>query len=100
MPQPDATAAATYWSDALIFVGVIGGLFVFRVVMATVVFLWLLPDGDRCPHCNRDTFPVQSRGWNTLLPWFRTGWCPQCGWEGLHRRGRTRPTRVYPPVTR
>jgi hypothetical protein len=75
-----------WMSDALIFLAVIGGLFVLRVVAATWVFLWLLPDGARCPHCDADTLHVAHRGWNTLLPWFRTGWCPGCGWEGLHRR--------------
>jgi hypothetical protein len=83
-------------SDALVFVGVIGGLFILRVVAATWVFLRLLPDGTCCPHCDDDTLPVVSKGWNTLLPWFRTGWCPGCGWEGLHRR--TKP--VLSPVGR
>ncbi len=72
--------------DALIFLGVIGGLFVLRVIAATWIFLWLLPDGTRCPHCDAETLPVAHRGWNTILPMFRTGWCTGCGWEGLHRR--------------
>lgn len=72
--------------DAIIFLAVIGGLVVLRIVAATWVFLWLLPDGTRCPHCDDETLHVANRGWNTLLPWFRTGWCTGCGWEGLHRR--------------
>jgi len=73
-------------SDALVFVGVIGGLFVVRLVAATLIFLALLPDGVACPHCDDQTVAVRSRGWNTILPWFRTSWCPGCGWEGLLRR--------------
>ena len=74
-------------SDALIFVVVFAGLFVLRIVAATVVFLYLLPAGDRCPLCDDVTLRVQSRGWNLLLPWFRTSWCPACGWDGLLRHG-------------
>jgi hypothetical protein len=73
-------------SDTAIFVAVIGGLALFRIAFATWVFLRLLPDGTGCPHCDADTFRVQSRGWNLLLPWFRTSWCPGCGWEGLLRQ--------------
>jgi hypothetical protein len=25
------------------------------------------------------------------MPWFRTSWCYECGWEGLLRHGNTRP---------
>ena len=39
-------------SDAVLFVLVFGGLFVLRGVAATVVFLWILPDGIRCPQCD------------------------------------------------
>ncbi len=74
-------------SDAAIFVIVFAGLFVLRVIAATVVFFWLLPRGDRCPHCDAITLRVQSRGWNTLMPWFRTSWCIRCGWDGLLRHG-------------
>lgn len=84
--------------DALIFIAVIGGLFVLRVIAATWVFLWLLPEGANCPHCDEETLPVLSPGWNRVLPWFRTGWCPGCGWEGLHRRGpvgRQAPPAAY-----
>ena len=76
----------SFLTDALIFIGVIGGLALLRVIAATWIFLWLLPEGVRCPHCDADTLPVASRGWNTLLPWFRTSWCTGCGWEGLLKR--------------
>jgi hypothetical protein len=72
--------------DALLFVAIFGGLFVFRIVAATLVFLWILPDGDRCPSCDALTIRVQSAGWNLLMPWFRTSWCYECGWDGLLRQ--------------
>ena len=74
-------------SDATIFVIVFGGLFVLRLVLATVFFLLILPDGDRCPICDAVTLRVQSKGWNRLMPWFRTSWCYECHWDGLHRGG-------------
>ena len=77
--------------DAVLCILIIGGFFVLRAVLATVFFFYLLPEGDRCPNCNAVTIRVQSRGWNTLLPWFRTSWCYECGWHGLLRRGPLTP---------
>jgi hypothetical protein len=74
-------------SDGAIFVLVFGGFFVLRIIAATLVFLWILPDGDRCPNCDAVTIRVQSPALNLLMPWFRTSWCHECGWEGLLRRG-------------
>lgn len=74
-------------SDGLIFILIFSGLLVLRIVAATIVFLYLLPAGDRCPLCDDVTLRVRSRGWNLLLPWFRTSWCPGCGWDGLLRHG-------------
>ncbi len=79
-------------SDAVIFVVFFVGFFVLRGVAATVFFLYLLPDGDRCPNCDAVTVRVQSRGWNTLLPMFRTSWCYECNWHGMLRRGPLTPT--------
>jgi hypothetical protein len=79
-------------SDAAIFVLVFGGPFVLRILAATVVFYYILPSGDRCPNCDAVTIRVQSRVWNTLLPWFRTSWCPRCSWEGMLRHGPLTPT--------
>lgn len=73
-------------SDAVLFVLLFGGFFVLRFIVATIVFLYILPGGDRCPNCDAVTLRLQSRAWNTLLPWFRTSWCIACGWEGLLRR--------------
>jgi hypothetical protein len=78
-------------SDGAIFITAFGGLFILRIIAATVVFLWILPEGDRCPHCDAVTLRVQSAGWNRLMPWFRTSWCYECGWEGLLRHGSTQP---------
>ena len=70
----------------MVFAVVLVAFFVLRIVVATVVFFFILPDGDRCPICDDVTLRVQSRGWNTLMPGFRTSWCLRCNWEGLHRR--------------
>lgn len=74
-------------SDAVLFTVIFVGFFVLRIIAATVVFFWLLPQGDRCPNCDAVTVRVQSKGWNTLMPWFRTSWCYNCNWEGLLRNG-------------
>jgi hypothetical protein len=81
-------------SDAVVFIVVFGGFFILRVVAATVVFLWILPEGDRCPNCDAVTIRVQSAGWNRLMPWFRTSWCYECGWDGLLRES---PAPAQPP---
>lgn len=78
-------------SDAVIFAVIFVGFFVLRFIAATVVFFFILPDGDRCPNCDAVTLHVRSRGWNTVMPWFRTSWCYECGWHGLLRRGPLSP---------
>lgn len=72
-------------SDAALFIALFGGLFVVRIIAATVVFLWILPDGDRCPNCDAETLRVESRGALKAMPWFRSSWCYECDWHGLHR---------------
>lgn len=74
-------------SDAVIFVAVFGGLFVLRLIAATVVFILLLPAGDRCPVCDHPTLRVQHAVWNRIAPFFRTSWCPACQWDGMLRHG-------------
>jgi hypothetical protein len=74
-------------SDAVWFGLVFVTFFVVRAVLVTWLYLFLLPQGDRCPVCDTPTLRVQSRAWNRLLPWFRTSWCYHCGWEGLLRNG-------------
>ena len=83
--------------DAVLCIGIIGGFFVLRAVFATVFFFYLLPGGDRCLNCDAVTVRVQSKGWNMLLPKFRTSWCYECGWHGLLRNGPLTPTK--PPVS-
>ena len=78
-------------SDTVIFVIVFGGFFVLRAIAATVYFLYLLPDGDRCPHCDAVTLCIESPVWNRVLPMFRTSWCYECNWHGLLRRGASSP---------
>lgn len=73
--------------DAVIFVLIFAGFFVLRGIAATVVFFYLLPEGDRCPNCDAVTLRVQSGFLNRFLPRFRTSWCYECGWHGMLRRG-------------
>ncbi len=80
-------------SDALWFGVVFVAFFVLRAIAATWVFLFLLPDGDRCPNCGEVTLRVEGGLWNRLLPWFRTSWCYSCNWEGLLRYGPARRQR-------
>ena len=80
--------------DAVLCIVIIGGFFVLRAVLATVFFFYLLPEGDRCPNCDAVTVRVQSKGWNFLLPKFRTSWCYECGWHGLLRNGPLTPTKA------
>lgn len=94
-------------SDAALFVLVFGGLFVLRGVAATVVFLWILPEGTRCPQCDAETVRVEP---GRVLRWlrrFRSSWCLACGWHGVHRltrelppsrRADARPRPTYPPI--
>lgn len=70
---------------ASVFIGVMVGLFVLRLMLATVFFLWILPEADRCPICDSHTIRVRSPGWNRLFPRLRVSWCLHCGWEGLLR---------------
>jgi hypothetical protein len=77
--------------DAVLCIVIIGGFFILRGVLATVFFYYLLPEGDRCPNCDAPTIRVQSRGWNLLMPKFRTSWCYECGWHGLLRKGPLTP---------
>ena len=81
----------------MVFAVVLVAFFALRIVVATIVFLFILPDGDRCPICDEVTLRVQSKGWNTLMPWFRTSWCMRCNWDGLHRLG---PAQRSHPVSR
>jgi hypothetical protein len=78
--------------DAVLCIITVAGFFVLRAVLATVFFYYLLPEGDRCPHCDAATLRVESRGWNLLMPKFRTSWCYECGWHGLLRNGPLTPT--------
>ena len=76
-------------SDAALFILLFGGLFVLRFIAATVVFLWILPDGVRCPNCDAETLRVESRGVLKIMPWFRSSWCYECEWHGMHRIRKT-----------
>ena len=71
--------------EAVLFSAVFVGFFVLRGIAATIFFYFVLSDEGRCPLCNELTIRMESRAWNRLMPWFRTSWCYECGWEGLLR---------------
>lgn len=73
-------------SDALLFTVIFAGLFVLRIVMATVFFALILPAGDHCLNCDSPTIRVHS-ALDRFFPWFRRSWCLRCGWHGVLRRG-------------
>lgn len=83
-------------SDAVLFAIIFVAFFVLRFIVATVVFYYLLPKGDRCPNCDAETVRVQSKVLNTLMPWLRTSWCHRCGWEGCLRSGDPIPSPSEP----
>lgn len=87
-------------SEAVLFTVVFVGFFILRGIAATVFFLFILPDGDRCPNCDAVTVRVQSRGWNFLLPRFRTSWCMCCNWHGLLREGPLTPAAPIAELTK
>lgn len=57
-------------SDAAIFATVFVSIFVLRIVAATLVFYWILPESDRCPNCNAVTLRMQSRDSGDGCPGF------------------------------
>ena len=72
-------------SDVVIFAVIFVVFFILRAIAATIFFYYMLPESDRCPLCDQPTIRVSQPAWNRLLPWFRTSWCYECGWEGLLR---------------
>lgn len=86
--------------EAVIFAAVFTALFVARIVIATAVFFWILPEADRCPVCDAPTLRVRSLVWNRLFPRLRTSWCPECRWEGLLRPGPLTPAPTPRPRRR
>lgn len=88
-------------SDVVLFTVIFGGLFILRIVAATVVFAVLLPRGDRCPNCDAPTMRLSARMMDRFLPWFRRSWCLRCGWQGMLRRGPiTEPAEHTTELTR
>jgi hypothetical protein len=87
-------------SDAMIFLGVFGLIFVLRIAIVTIFFYCILPKGDRCPNCDTPTLRVQSTWWNRLFPYLRTSWCLGCGWEGLLRHGPVTPSPAPAELTK
>lgn len=76
-------------SDVTLIAAIFVGCFIVQLIAATAIIFFLLPKGDRCPICDTPTIRVESRVWNTLLPWLRTSWCYECDWNGMLRHGVT-----------
>jgi len=72
--------------EAVVFVVVFGGFFVLRFIAATVFFIYLMPEGSRCPCCDSETLHVQDPLGRFLGRRFRSSWCPRCNWEGMLKR--------------
>lgn len=87
-------------SEAVLFTVVFVGFFIVRGIAATVVFFFLLPEGDRCPNCDAVTVRVQSPFLNRVLPRFRTSWCLECNWHGLLRNGPLTPVAPVSELTK
>jgi len=87
-------------SDAAIFGLIFVGFFLLRGIAATVIFFFILPEGDHCPNCDAVTLRVESRVLNRILPHFRTSWCYECGWHGMLRRGPLTPTTTARELTK
>lgn len=81
----DERPRGDHMSDAALFVLVFGGLFLLRGIAATIIFLWILPDGIRCPQCDAETSRLEAGRVLRFLPRFRSSWCLTCGWHGVHR---------------
>jgi hypothetical protein len=86
--MPSTGLAGTWtWTDAWIFIGVILGIRVAFIYIATKAFIMMIPDGDSCVMCDSETLAIQRDGWWRMLgPRFRRSWCIGCGWEGVLRR--------------
>ena len=87
-------------SDIAIFALVLGGMFVCRVIAATVIFYYILPKGDRCPYCDAATARVQAPVMGRLIPNLRKRWCMRCSWEGYCREGPLTPEPVAAEVSK
>lgn len=78
-------------SEAALFVLIFGGLFVLRIILATIFFGLILPADDHCPNCDTATIRLAS-AFDRVLPMFRRSWCLKCGWRGVLRRGSVSST--------
>jgi len=87
-------------SDLVIFTLIFGGFFVLRAIAATIVFYFILPQGDRCPNCDAVTLRLESRRMNGFLRGLRSSWCYECGWHGYMRQGELSPTPTTAALTK
>jgi hypothetical protein len=81
-------------SYAVLFTLIFVGLFVLRIILATIFFCLILPADGHCPMCDSITLRIQSK-FDRVAPWFRRSWCIRCGWHGVLRRGTIAHERVH-----
>lgn len=75
------------WTDAWVFIAVITAMQATMFALLTKIYFAMLPEGEHCPMCDRETLAIERQGWRRVLGVrFRHSWCIGCGWEGLHRR--------------
>lgn len=87
-------------TEGVLFAVVFLGFFVLRGIAATIAFYFILPDDVRCPICDAETLHVHARWWQRPTPGFRPSWCHECGWHGMLRRPRAKPTAPALPPAR
>jgi len=87
-------------SELLIFSLIFGGFFVLRGIAATIIFYFILPQGDRCPNCDAVTLRLESRRMNLFMPRLRSSWCYECDWHGYMRQGSLSPIPVAATLTK
>ena len=68
-----------------------------RLAIVVAVIYRLLPPGPLCPHCRVEMVPVRNRFIDRLLPIVQRRWCLECGWNGIVRRIRAKPSHTPAP---
>jgi hypothetical protein len=64
-----------------------------KLLLALVMIYFLLPRERSCTQCDGDTLLMGASragriATRLLLGRVQWRWCPQCGWEGMARRGK------------
>jgi len=89
-PPPNERVVALLITTYLLLV------FLVPILVSAMVSYRALPSTTACPHCTRDTVPIQARGGrvgNLVLRRLRLRrrWCMSCDWTGVMRPAFTPP---------